>query len=665
MLKNVFALTMLLTLSACGGGSGDSTPTAPPVSKQPDLLLTAENYQDVTPIAFAFQEALLQLSHYSYGRIRNLSETDRKQDIVCSNGGIRSIDWTGAISASGQATPGAVITETFKDCLVTEFDEVLNGAAVISVKAESTATNVKLQLNFHDLEISSSPAIVVVDPFELTITESADLYSIKPVLINNKLRFNFKGEGVYSLSNTVLNHQLNIKTALYTSSFQTDLTVDGFQSGLKIASSTAFSGYVGEYPHEGIISITDIKNNKLEVKANYVENSYLANIIFSGVSNPASTHWTSLIEGVLWSWPGLNSHYLSEFRADNFAFSGFYQPEKLSRLNANDSVILQFSRELAPSQDLNLFLEGNWTTPNIPIEYQIKGSQLILFIPEGMEYDEEYRLSYFEITSAKGYSIAVANWDKFKGNNAVKAEITASTTVFAKDQYPQLSAEKSESRTGLALIYHWSEVTTTGLVFSSPNNKETSFYYTGSTPKEKPLVKLTVTDSKGNSASDILQLSPYTQGLNTLYFTSDDGDYIGAGQTVLHQTEGSFVSYFSMFNQWNAVRASVEYSENNQNYNWSLSFSAANGIPLAAGHYTGASRYPFQPFNTAGLDFSGNGRGCNTSRGEFTIHEIAYSGDENSPQLDVLAMDLVQHCEGGSTKIKASIRINSSVALVL
>ncbi|EGM76632.1 hypothetical protein Rhein_3362 [Rheinheimera sp. A13L] len=663
MLKHVFALSVVVALSACGGGSGDSTPPTPPVSNLPDLLLTAENYQEVTPVAFAFQEALLQLSHYSYGRIQNLSETDRNQDIICSNGGIRSVDWTGSISRPGQATAGTVITETFRDCLVAEFNEVLNGSAVISVKAESTAANIQLQLNFNGLEISSAPAIVVVDPFELSITESADLYSIKPALINNKLRFNFKGEGIYSLSNTVLNHQLNTKTALYTSSFQTDLTIDDFKSGLKIATSKGFSGYVGEYPHEGAISVTDVKNNKLEVKANYVENSYLANVSFTGASNPGSTHWSSLIEGALWSWPGLSSYYLSEFRADNFAFSGFYHPEKLSNLNVNDTVTLQFSRELAPSQNLNLYLLGNWSTADIPLEYQIKGSQLILFIPEGMKYDQEYRLSYFTITSAKGYTIDVANWDMFKGNNAVKALITASTKVFTKDQYPQLSAANSQSKTGLNLTYSWSEVTNTGLIFSAPDNKETSFYYTGSVPVQKPLIKLTVTDSQGNSASELLQLSPYTQGLNTLYFTSDQGDYIGQGQTVLHQTEGSVVNYLSMFEQWNTIRASIEYSENDQNYNWSLSFSAANGAPLTTGHYTGASRHPFQPFNTPGLDFTGNGRGCNTSRGEFTIHEIAYSGDENSPQLDVLAMDLVQYCEGGPTKIKASIRINSNVLL--
>ncbi len=662
MLKNIFALSVVLALSACGGGSGDSA-SPPPVSNQPDLLLTAENYRDVTPLAFAFQEALLQLSYYSTNRFQNLSETQRNVEVVCVNGGSRSVNWVGSISSKGQATANTVVTETFRDCRVPEFDEVLNGTAVISVKAGSTDTDTQLKLDFTALEISTAPAIVVMDPFDLRITQTADLYTIKPTLLNNKLRFNFKSDGIYSLTNTQLSHQLDIKTALYTSAFQANLAVEGFKGGLTISSSKNFAGFIGEYPHEGAISITDSKNNKLEVKSNYVENSSLANVTFSGATSGFSLHWNDLIEGVLWSLPGLSYGYLSEFRVDNFSFSGHYQPEKLSRLNANDTIVLQFSRELAPSQNLDLYFQSDWYSPRLPVEYQIKGSQLILFVPEGMEQDKYYGLSSFNLTSAKGYTFTFSDAQNYKANDAVKAVISTSSDVFTSSKYPTLSAAQSVSKTNLSLTYRWSEVTNTGLVFTAADQSETSFYYTGNLPTEKPVVKVTVTDIQGNVHSSLVELSPYIQGLNTLYFKSDNGDYIGQGKTVLHQTQGSFVNYVSMFGQWNSIRASIEYSEGNQNYNWHLSFSAANGTRLTPGHYTGASRYPFQPFNTPGLDFSGNGRGCNTSRGEFTIHEIAYSGTDESPSLDVLAMDLVQYCEGGTTKIQASVRINSNVLL--
>ncbi len=663
MLKNIFALSVVLTLSACGGGSGDAATPPPPVANVPELLLSSENYQEVAPLAFAFQEALLQLSYYSTNRFQNLSETQRNVEAVCINGGSRSVDWTGSISPKGHATAKTVVTETFRDCRVPEFDEVLNGTAVVSVKEGSTDTDIQLKLDFTALEISTAPAIVVMDPFDLRITQTADLYTIKPILLNNRLRFNFQSEGIYSLTNAQLNHQLDLKTALYTNAFQANLAVEGFKGGLIINSSKNFAGFIGEYPHEGVISITDSKNNKLEVKANYVENSSLANVTFGGAASGFSLHWSNLIEGVLWSWPGLSYGYLSEFRVDNFRFSGHYQPEKLSRLNANDTIVLQFSRELAPSQDLKIYFNSDWDTPRLPVEYQIKGSQLILFVPEGMEHDKYYALSSFSLTSAKGYTITFSDSQNYKANDAVKAVISTSSDVFTSSQYPTLSAAQSVSKTNLSLTYRWSEVTNTGLVFTAADQSETSFYYTGNLPSEKPVVKVTVTDIQGNVDSSLVELSPYVQGLNTVYFKSDNGDYIGLGKTVLHQTQSSFVNYVNIFEQGNAIRASIEYSEGNENYNWFLSFSAANGALLTPGHYTGASRYPFQPFNTPGLDFTGNGRGCNTSRGEFTIHEIAYSIVEETPKLDVLAMDLVQYCEGGTTKIRASIRINSNVLL--
>ena len=660
MLKHVAALSFLMMLSGCGGGSADSQPPVPPA---PDLLLSAENYQEATPIAFAFQEALLQLSYYSYDRIQSLTEAQRNKEIVCSNGGTRSVDWTGTLSAQSQVTATTVVTETFRDCMVSEFGEVINGKAITQVKADSTETNLRLRLDFSGLTISSLPKIVVVDPFDLNINQSADIYTMTPGLVNNKLRFNFEGDGTYSLSNTKLIHQLDTKTALYTTSFQTDLAVEGFKSGLHIATSTNFAGYIGEYPHEGVISLSDSKGNKLEVKANYVENSAFANIAFNGLGSDNKMFWNDLIEGNLWSWPGLNYGYATEFRANNFAFSGYYQTDKLSRLNPGDKIVLQFSRELAPSQQLDLVFQGDWSAQNLELEYQIKGSQLILTVPEGMKQQQEYRLSFFNLISAKGYQLQFTDWQFFKANDAVQAKLSASTEVFTASNYPVLSAAGSVSKTNLQLKYSWAEVTNTGLVFTTPDAAETSFYYPGAFPQEKPSVKVTVTDSQGNSSSEILQLSPYTAGLDTLYFKSDQGDYIGQGKTVLHQTQDSILRNFTIADQWNSIRAYLSYKEDNQYFDWNLSFSAPNGLALTAGHYSGATRYPFQSLNTPGLDFTGNGRGCNTSKGEFTIHEISYSGDEGAPVLNTLALDLIQYCEGGSTKIQASVRLNSTVPL--
>ena len=58
-----------------------------------------------------------------------------------------------------------------------------------------------------------------------------------------------------------------------------------------------------------------------------------------------------------------------------------------------------------------------------------------------------------------------------------------------------------------------------------------------------------------------------------------------------------------------------------------------------------------------GLSLSRNGRGCNSSIGEFTIFEIEYDGDE----LRKLTADFTQYCEEQiSSALRGSIRFDAS-----
>lgn len=662
MIKPVLTLCCLLGLSACGGGgSSAETPSVPPVAVAPDLLLTADNYQDATPIAFAFNEALLQLSYYSYNRVRTLDPVYRKQEQVCSNGGVRTVDWTGVANVQGQATANAVVTETFKDCKIEELNEVVDGIASISVKADSTDTDLQLRLDFSGLKIKAVQKIVVLDSFDLRVQQKGEIISIKPGLVSNKLRLNFEGDGIYTLSNMQLNHQLDTRTAMYTNSFQTDLAVEGFNSGLSIVTNKSFAGYLGEYPHEGIIQLTDTKGNKIEAKANYVENSALATVAFSGLTNSIYRSWSLLTEGTLWSWPGLGTTNTREFRADNFAFSGSYLQHKFASLNPNDPIVLQFSRELAPSQNLNIYMGNQNAVHGLALNYQIKGSQLILYVPGGMKHNLEYRLGTFSLTSAKGYTLQFYDEKIYKANVAVKAVLTTDTEVFSSSKYPILSAAGSVSKNNLALKYQWSEVSNTGLVFTAPDSPETSFYYPGNLPLEKPRIQLTVTDSQGNSAVETVRLQPYTVGMNTFYIKSDKDEFIGMGQTMMVQTKENMVTSFAMNNNGNAIHIILALTDNNWAYDWNLGVAAVNGETLVPGHYKGAVDTPSQSADKPRLIFSGNGRGCNATKGEFLIHEIAFRGNESQAVLDVLALDLIQQCDDKEPKLKVSIRINSKI----
>jgi len=144
-----------------------------------------------------------------------------------------------------------------------------------------------------------------------------------------------------------------------------------------------------------------------------------------------------------------------------------------------------------------------------------------------------------------------------------------------------------------------------------------------------------------------------------LYFKSEPGDYIGGGQEFV--ITASDATFAASTNYAGGVSVSVTNFTQGNSLFWYLDFAAPNNQPLALGTYQGATRFPFQAPTAPGLSVYGDGRGCNTSTGSFTIREL--SVDPVSSKVASFAADFEQHCEGGAPALFGSIRINSDVPL--
>src|SRR3954452_17921017 len=75
---------------------------------------------------------------------------------------------------------------------------------------------------------------------------------------------------------------------------------------------------------------------------------------------------------------------------------------------------------------------------------------------------------------------------------------------------------------------------------------------------------------------------------------------------------------------------------------WSLTVAAPPHHALRVQRYARARREPFNGRHP-GLDLSGDGRGCNTLKGEFTIKRAKF----DKRGVKRLTLSFVQHCEGG------------------
>ncbi len=140
----------------------------------------------------------------------------------------------------------------------------------------------------------------------------------------------------------------------------------------------------------------------------------------------------------------------------------------------------------------------------------------------------------------------------------------------------------------------------------------------------------------------------------SLTMTSDSGDYVGQGQQYSYSTGAG--DAFTSTNSAQVV--SVSLSAANGDW-WFLDLAAPAGQTLAAGTYASATRYPFQDPSSPGLDVFGNGRGCNTLTGSFTISQITF---QLGGALDTLDADFEQHCEGAVPALHGRVHVVNAPA---
>lgn len=129
-----------------------------------------------------------------------------------------------------------------------------------------------------------------------------------------------------------------------------------------------------------------------------------------------------------------------------------------------------------------------------------------------------------------------------------------------------------------------------------------------------------------------------------VYLVSDPGDYVGGGQTRTY-TQANAVMNVSVSGR--DVSVSIDGNEW-----WSGNFAGMSSLEqLQPGYYGGLRRYPFHNPIKGGLDWGGEGRGCNTLTGWFTIDSLSFVNGS----LASLDLRFEQHCEGASAALRGKI----------
>lgn len=139
------------------------------------------------------------------------------------------------------------------------------------------------------------------------------------------------------------------------------------------------------------------------------------------------------------------------------------------------------------------------------------------------------------------------------------------------------------------------------------------------------------------------------------YYFGAPGNYVGGGSEELFESPQAEISAGLSYSQPEQGVTVTLRTETGRYY--SFSFDAGRDHVLKPGAYDNASRAPFN-YQNPGLDFSGDGRGCNNSSGRFVVHEFAI-GPNN--QVERFAADFISDCDSsGGPAVFGKVRYNSN-----
>ena len=146
------------------------------------------------------------------------------------------------------------------------------------------------------------------------------------------------------------------------------------------------------------------------------------------------------------------------------------------------------------------------------------------------------------------------------------------------------------------------------------------------------------------------QAQPVESGTFTM--SGDEGDYITGGATYSYDAAAGDQLTIRADDNLRGVYLSINAANGDW---WSMDLRAPQGKQLTPGEYPNATRAPFSGAG-AGIDISGNGRGCNTIEGSFVVTDAEYGPNGYVERLDAT---FEQHCEGLEPALRGRVVIGN------
>jgi hypothetical protein len=675
-------------------------------SGTPTLVLSADNANTAAGQGLGVAESLLMAGQLAADELRVVARSGRAAlQNVCSNGGLVSYSWRDT-DGNGRLGVGDEVSVEYRDCAVALLDDVATGTITLRLTAAEDVLAGRLAARLSTgaglrLRDSESQGVRAQLLGSLQVARTGDAWGHR-ISVTSDSADDFRlevsgaaGTAVERIQRVNLTRSLQFDAARAQLSGSLRYSSEALQGSIDLAVTQPLQAYLNTYPETGRIEVLGANGTKVVVTPHFVVGSESARVEVDrngdGVIDAGNdVPWSTFVTGFLWVDAAQNwSSSLTAYRANDFRLLSAGKPGAATgdRVGVSDPLVVRFSRPLTTSVstsyrlvDTGDYVEYSYNGSGgvvVPVDVETRGAQAVITPRQPLAYGHQYQLQVSTNGSFDGattvfltdalnnpLSVYSGQLGTLSTSDALWLKVSGGGTASLLTSGQVVTLTASTPRAQAAPSVHWTQVGGPPLTFDNPDAASTGVRLVGSVPggSATATVRVTVTDALGATSSAtttirLLDAATLAGRAWVLFFRSDTGDYIGGGQSRLFSSLDGTATPNVASGQVAMSFSGSDTTNGPTTYGWTLNLAAPNGAPLAVGTYTDAIRTPFRG-SLAGLELTGDGRGCNSIVGKFQVLEVAY---DSSGQLLRLAADIEQHCEGLQPALWGSVRYNSTL----
>ena len=552
----------------------------------------------------------------------------------------------------------------FQSCLLSSMNTLVRGQLEINIDQTSkTGKPNEFKVTLADLAINVGSnhqveELMITGEFSV-VRSNTDIQTITR-LNTTKLDFAYPNEQPIHITNLTTEKIENYETAQVQLQLSANVEQKSTSGLYSVKYLSPLTAPFGSFPTSGQIKIANIENSDDAMFINAIAPKSHGGV-FQLIDKEQKELTLSAVDyngNAIYRLSALGGIHIKNYQEDELRLLGISLPN--DNFEVNDSFTFILSQPISSVEGLMHFSNGGHQTDGSIV---FSGTKLTGTPNELLQVDSEYRVSLPAIVSKTAASEPTVGLStNIRISNNIVPVISLSQGYFSELSTPVLSAKQSELNKGKEFSYLWQTTDNLNVTFDTKNAVETEIQIGSDITRDFNL-QLTMTNDLGNRAIVEKALKYLDVNNSYMLIIGSDESYVAQGETwPLNDKDGEFTLSTKPYEAAAKSRSfiSVGYQGLDR---WSLAIEAPTGADLAIGKYKGATRYPFQnKSDVAGLSFSGQSRGCNSSFSDFEIYEIEFDSDMN---LTKLALDFDHACEQSTRKrLQGTVRINSDHPMV-